>query len=158
MIRPERILTIFNRQRDRSVDGATVRRVAERVLEEHGLGADVAIHFVSSRQSALLNQRHLGHEGPTDILTFDQGSTEECLRGELFICVAEAVRQAGEFGTTWRRELLRYVIHGLLHLLGYDDLDPARRRVMKREENRLVARWATGPIAHRLPRTRKPRR
>ena len=48
------------------------------------------------------------------------------------------MKQAGEFGTAWPEELARYVIHGLLHLHGYDDLEPAKRRVMKREENRLV--------------------
>jgi probable rRNA maturation factor len=57
--------------------------------------------------------------------------------------VPEAVRQAAEFGTTWEAELLRYVIHGILHLRGYDDLEPAKRRVMKREENRLVRKLAS---------------
>ena len=85
-----------------------------------------------------LNQQFLQHEGSTDIITFDHGSTPERLFGEMFICVAEAERQAKAFGTTWQAELRRYVIHGILHLRGYDDLEPAKRRVMKREENRLV--------------------
>ena len=85
-----------------------------------------------------MNWQFLRHEGPTDIITFDHGSTPERLFGEMFICVAEAERQAKEFGTTWQQELQRYVIHGILHLRGYDDLEPAKRRVMKQEENRLV--------------------
>lgn len=60
------------------------------------------------------------------------------LNGELFICLDDAVKQAREFRTTWQGELVRYVIHGLLHLCGYDDLSPGLRRKMKREENRLV--------------------
>lgn len=120
-------------------------RVVNGVLDEAGLSAELGIHFIGPRESALLNERHLAHEGPTDILTFDQGSTPDSLRGELFICVAEAERQAKEFRTPWRQELLRYVIHGILHLRGFDDLDPAKRRIMKREENRLVRKWVSLP-------------
>ena len=60
------------------------------------------------------------------------------LHGELFICLQEAVAQARRFSATWQSELVRYVIHGLLHLCGHDDLKPAARRVMKRAENRLL--------------------
>ena len=60
------------------------------------------------------------------------------LQGELFVCLDDAVKQAKEFKTSWQSELTRYVIHGLLHLRGHDDLKPAARRVMKKEENRLL--------------------
>jgi probable rRNA maturation factor len=60
------------------------------------------------------------------------------LNGELFLCLDDAVKQAREFHTTWQSELVRYVIHGLLHLCGHDDLNPSARRRMKREENRLL--------------------
>jgi rRNA maturation RNase YbeY len=103
------------------------------------------VHRIESSRSSTASARHLNHEGPTDILTFDQGTSPDCLRGELFICVAEAERQAMEFRTSWREELLRYVIHGLLHLRGFDDLSPSKRRVMKREEDRLVRKWVATP-------------
>jgi probable rRNA maturation factor len=136
-------VVITNRQRDRKVDTRRVREVAAAVLAETGQGAELGIHFVSAKRSAEVNWQFLQHEGPTDIITFDHGSTPERLFGEMFICVPEAVRQAAEFGTTWEAELLRYVIHGILHLRGYDDLEPAKRRVMKREENRLVRKLVT---------------
>lgn len=136
-------LAITNRQRDRKVDTRRVREVAAAVLAEAGQGAELGINFVSAKRSAEVNWQFLQHEGPTDIITFDHGSTPERLFGEMFICVPEAVRQAAEFGTTWEAELLRYVIHGILHLRGYDDLEPAKRRVMKREENRLVRKLVT---------------
>lgn len=136
-------LAITNRQRDRKVDTRRVREVAAAVLAEAGQGAELGINFVSAKRSAEVNWQFLQHEGPTDIITFDYGSTPERLFGEMFICVPEAVRQAAEFGTTWEAELLRYVIHGILHLRGYDDLEPAKRRVMKREENRLVRKLVT---------------
>jgi rRNA maturation RNase YbeY len=64
------------------------------------------------------------------------------LHGEIFVCLEDAVAQARQFGVTWQDELARYVVHGLLHLLGHDDLDSAARRRMKREENRLVRELA----------------
>jgi probable rRNA maturation factor len=54
--------------------------------------------------------------------------------------VDDAAKQAGEFQTTWRSEIVRYVVHGVLHLLGHDDLEAGPRRKMKRAENRLVRR------------------
>lgn len=132
---------VSNRQRDRRVDTRALRSLVEKVQAEAGQSAELGLHLVSARRSAELNQRFLRHEGPTDIITFDQGSTRDRVCGELFICVAEAIRQARDFGTTWDQEIRRYVIHGLLHLRGFDDLEPGARRIMKREENRLVKRF-----------------
>jgi probable rRNA maturation factor len=58
--------------------------------------------------------------------------------GEIFICPDEALLQARRFRTTWQSEIVRYLVHGVLHLIGYDDLRPAARRRMKREESRLL--------------------
>ena len=95
-----------------------------------------------------INSQFLQHEGTTDVITFDHSEAQESRRkaapgyrqinGELFICVDEAVAQARSFRTTWQEELVRYIVHGILHLLGHDDHDAAVRRRMKREENRLV--------------------
>ncbi len=138
---PDVRVVISNRQRDRKVDTQSLRSLVEQVQAETGQSAELGLHLVGARRSAEVNERFLGHEGPTDIITFDQGSTPDRLCGELFICVAEAVRQAREFGTTWNDEVRRYVIHGILHLRGFDDLEPGARRLMKREENRLVRRF-----------------
>ena len=75
--------------------------------------------------------------------------TRPALQGELFVCLEVAVNQARQFRTPWTSELARYVIHGLLHLNGYDDLAPGSRRVMKREENRLLR-----AVARLFPLTR----
>jgi probable rRNA maturation factor len=67
----------------------------------------------------------------------------DTINGELFICVDEAIRQAKRFRTTWQSELMRYIVHGVLHLLGHDDHRAADRLKMKREENRLVRKLAS---------------
>lgn len=138
---------VVSRQRDQPGASRGLATLAREVLAGAGQTGDVVVHLISARRSAEMNAQFLQHEGPTDVITFDFGSTANHLQGEVFICVAEAERQASEFNTTWREELERYVVHGLLHLQGYDDRDPTSRRRMKREENRLVRAWAAGKAA-----------
>ncbi|MFN0068003.1 MAG: rRNA maturation RNase YbeY [Limisphaerales bacterium] len=136
-----REIVIRNRQRRRRVDAPRLRAVAaglldrELALPTYALG----ITLVTPAAMTQVNEGYLGHEGPTDVITFDHRRRKnEPLHGELFICLEEAAAFAREFQTTWPEELARYVVHGVLHLLGHDDRDPPGRRRMRRAENRLV--------------------
>lgn len=144
-------LQLRNRQRDRRLSLPFLRRILRHVLTDQLRvpAAELGFHFVGAEEMARVNWQFLQHEGSTDVITFDYsepsaggGVRTECLSGEAFICVADAVKQAGEFKTTWQSEVVRYAVHALLHLCGYDDLQPAKRRVMKREENRLMRQLA----------------
>jgi len=64
------------------------------------------------------------------------------LHGEIFVCVDEALLQARRFRTTWQSEVVRYIVHGVLHLCGYSDQTSRERQQMKRAENQLLARLA----------------
>jgi len=133
---------VFNRQRGRAVDTRLLRRMARSLLEETmGLEEfDLAIQLVGVRAMAKLNQLHLHHKGPTDVITLDYAAfgPESGLAGEIIVCVDVAAEQARRFRVTWQAELTRYVIHGILHLRGHDDQDAAGRRRMKREEGWLL--------------------
>jgi rRNA maturation RNase YbeY len=72
------------------------------------------------------------------------------LHGEIFVCLDEAVSQARLFRTTWQSELVRYVVHGVLHLLGYDDTASRSRQKMKEAEDALVRQLARQFEMHRL--------
>lgn len=148
-------LSIRNRQRGWRVATRRLRAITLRLLrDELGVAeAVLGVHLIGAGAMARLNWRWLRHEGSTDIITFDQrdgagASTLGSVRGECFISIDDAVAQAGRFGTTASEELVRYVVHGVLHLRGYDDRRPEARKVMKREENRLVRRLTRGvPVA-----------
>ncbi len=134
-------LTIANRQRTHKIKVGVLREIVIVLLTElAGPEASLEINLVSAPQMAKVNQAYLQHEGPTDVITFDyrEARPGTPLHGELFICPAVAVTQAREFGTEWRSELVRYVIHGILHLLGHDDLEPVARRQMKAVEGRWL--------------------
>jgi probable rRNA maturation factor len=79
---------------------------------------------------ALLHRKFLGEAGPTDVLTFQHG--------EIFISVETARRHAGAFGNSLARELKLYIVHGLLHLHGFDDQTPAEARRMKTAQEKIL--------------------
>lgn len=139
-------LNIQNRQRIRAVNLRHLRRAVTTLLRDLlGIAQyDISICFVNEEEISRLNVSFHRHKGSTDVITFDyserDGHAGNFLHGEIFVCVDEAVAQAKRFRTTWQAEMARYIIHGLLHLLGFDDENPVQRKKMKREEDRLLER------------------
>lgn len=156
-----RTLSVRNRQRTRAIDTRLLRRIARWALQD-ALGLadyELGVHLVAAPAMARINEGYLGHPGSTDVITFNHAEPAAgasgpgaALHGELFICIDDAIAQARAFQTTWPEEIVRYLLHGLLHLRGYDDLTPAARRIMKREENRLVRAAAGAFPLRRLSR------
>ena len=149
-------ITVRNLRRRWPVDTRLLRSIGEAAIEALGFAQDapttrpaapVAVFLVGARRMSFLNQRFLGHAGPTDVITFDYAEplpVPHLLHGDIFICLEEARRQARTFGTTWQAEVVRYLVHGLLHLCGHDDLEAGARRRMKRVEDRMVRRLTAG--------------
>ncbi len=153
------ILSVRNRQRARRLDARFLRRITLALLrQELSLPeTELGIHLVGAQEMARINETYLGHAGSTDVITFDHAETSlevsgfaSGVCGELFICVDDAISFAREFRTSWQHEVVRYVVHGVLHLRGYDDLKPSLRRAMKREENRLMRRMESLFVLRRL--------
>ena len=136
-----KLLVIRNRQKELPVAVPIIREIFRHLLEvELGLDAyELGIHLVGPKEMARINQSYLRHEGPTDVITFPHADPP-ALHGELFVCPFVARMHSKQFKTSWQAEVIRYLVHGVLHLQGHDDLEPAKRRSMKRRENRLVRR------------------
>jgi probable rRNA maturation factor len=141
-VSPELAFTIRNRQRVCRLDTRLLRRILRHYLREI-IGIDsgaLCFHLVDAPEMTRVNGRFLNHAGSTDVITFDHqedpGSAH--VYGEIFISVPDAVKQARQFRTTWTAEIVRYAVHGVLHLCGYDDLTEPERREMKRAENRCL--------------------
>src|SRR3954467_8105529 len=136
-------ITIINRQRAVRVDLASLRKFARRALIEClklqrrnlGLLADlpeVSVVLVSDKRIAEIHRRFMNDPAPTDVITFDHG--------EILISTQTAKRQARQFGTSLARELRLYLVHGLLHLSGFDDKTRKGAAEMKRVQEKLVDR------------------
>ena len=109
-----------------------------------------------------LHKDFMGITGPTDVLTFplETDARGRVTSGEVVVCVPESRRQARERGLATRLELLLYAVHGMLHLLGYDDRTDRAYRVMHRTEDDLMSELGLGPVFSRgsAGRERKSRR
>lgn len=135
-----REIVIANRQRTRRLDRKYIERFCKWIandFEQFELG----IHFVSAKEMARVHEQFMSIAGSTDVITFDHGSqSARRIHGEVFISVEDAIEQAHAFRTTWQDEIARYIIHGVLHLQGFDDLKPKLRARMKQSENRWMRR------------------
>lgn len=99
----------------------------------------MVIHFVTKAKIGALHRTYFDDPSPTDCISFPMDTpSKEALLGEVFVCPAVAVEYAKEHGLDPKNEVLLYVIHGLLHLLGYDDCDPKSRKEMRRQEKQCL--------------------
>ena len=118
------------------------QQIAQGVLRSEKVGhALVSITFVDRRSMARLNKKHLGHSGPTDVISFGfaRASAADPVVGDIYICPEVARENARSRRELVRREVARLVIHGTLHILGYDHPDEGRETSeMWRKQERLV--------------------
>jgi probable rRNA maturation factor len=132
-------ITVWNRQRQVPIDLKRLRTDASRAVRLVGglstqrpLPEDISVVLVSDRRIAQLHRDYMQVSGPTDVITFDHG--------DLFISVETAQRHGTEFGSSLEREIRLYLIHGLLHLVGFDDRCPEDAAVMRKLQEQLVER------------------
>lgn len=100
--------------------------------------SSLIINFIPSNQILDINRKYLKHNYTTDIITFNYSGSHKLLDGELYISGEDAQYNAGKYGVSLIEEYFRLVIHGILHLMNYDDRDKKDRISMKRLENNLV--------------------
>lgn len=120
---------------------------------ELGITGEVRIAVVDDRAMAAAHERYSGVPGTTDVLTFDYAADAPAgvdrephpLDADILVGLDEGARRAAERGHPIERELLLYVVHGLLHCLGHDDHDEAAAAVMHRREDEVLTRIGVGP-------------
>ena len=141
-----RTLVVRNRQRARLLNTKFLREIVRALLVEELSQNDfeIGISVIGEEAMTRMNESYLRHKGSTDVITFDYADANRAkfVTGEIFVCLDEALLQARRFRVSWQNELVRYAVHGVFHLFGYDDKSAAARRKMKREENRLMRRLA----------------
>lgn len=133
-------LSIFEKKK--IIEKRKVHQLVKAITEELKFDlTNLEINFVDSSQIHQLNKKHLNHDYTTDIITFDYSDDFESLDGEIFISVDDAKSNAKIFKVQLNEELARLVIHGILHLLGYDDQITSDKIIMKRMENKLLSSY-----------------
>jgi len=98
----------------------------------------LSISFINSSELRNINKKYLKHDYETDIITFNYSKTKREIDGEILISFEEAILNSQKFKVTYGKELNRLVIHGMLHLLNFNDNNKENKKIMKRMENKLT--------------------
>jgi probable rRNA maturation factor len=130
-------VVIHNRQKKLAISPSFIEKVVLTTLEDYEVAsAQVVVHFVGKKRISDLHQQFFNDPSPTDCITFPIRNTE-CL-GEVFVCPEVALEYAKASQGNPLHETALYVVHGLLHLLGYDDLTPSQIRKMRQLEKQAM--------------------
>lgn len=134
-------ILFYNHQREHQIDVPMIRRIVQRALPacmKDAKSADapvlslteIEVTFVSDEAISKVHRDFLNDDSPTDVISFDHG--------EIFVSVDTALRQGAEHGEPIDRELCLYIIHGLLHLAGWDDRDAAECAAMHHQQSEIL--------------------
>jgi probable rRNA maturation factor len=136
------LIEISNRQQELKFDAGRLERAVEAVLNEARITeAEVSIAVVDDRTIHESNRQYLAHDYPTDVLSFVLEREAARLEGQLMVSAETAIRSAARLGWSAEDELLLYVIHGALHLVGYDDSTPELGATMRKQEEHHLAKF-----------------
>lgn len=125
-----------------SINKKAVHSLIASLKKQFGLTISfLSISFINSEQLREINRKHLKHNFNTDIITFNYSRKKKEIDGEILISPEEAFRNAKKFRVTYNKELSRLVIHGILHLLKFDDNNRKNKKIMKEIENNLTLKY-----------------
>ncbi len=131
-------VAVFNTHPRYRISKKVVERYVARVMG--GRKARITVVFVASQRAKFINRTFLNHNYVTDVISFTLEHAP-VLEGEIYVNLDRARSQAVEYGVSRACEIARLVIHGALHLIGFDDMQRGKARRMKTEEDRQVKYW-----------------
>lgn len=146
-------VTVKRLVRGNPLTNARIRQAVRLTLGDRPV-AELNVAIVDDERMAGLHEEFMGDNSPTDVLTFDlrEDMDAEAIEGEIVVSADTARREADRRGLDPDEELTRYIIHGVLHLLGLDDHTTQERQRMRREENRVLEMLARKTAPKRATR------
>lgn len=145
------------------VTGVLAVRIREAAVAtfrgEDCMGGRLEVAIVDDAEMRKLHRRWMGLGSTTDVLSFDlsDGGDDRVVDGQLVVCRPVAERSASKTGGDWRLELLLYVVHGCLHLCGYDDVTSSKAARMHRREDEILQQLGHGAVFSQGEKVRSSR-
>jgi len=140
------VIHVADRQTALEVDRRRIVRAVEMILRDDAVArTEISVAVVDDPTIQQLNRQYLDHDYATDVLSFVLERDQDLLEGEVIVSADTAASRAADFGWTAAEELLLYVIHGTLHLVGYDDGTSDERAKMRTRERDCLLRLGIEP-------------
>lgn len=115
------------------------RQIIQLIEEEERKTGNISVIFCSDDYLLEMNKKHLNHDYYTDIITFNYVD-DNLISGDLFISIDRIKENASNFGVTFSEELYRVVLHGVLHLIGYNDKTDDEKKEIRQKENYYLSK------------------
>lgn len=135
-------ISIYNSQKDVKISRQSIKEAVSAALNFHNVCCDeISLHFISDRKMRKMHADYFNDPSPTDCISFPYDkdrSSGYFFIGELFICPSAAIQYVDVNEGELYNEITLYIIHGILHLLGFDDIEPKDRRIMRKKEKELM--------------------
>jgi len=139
-------IAIADEQQRLQIDGGRLKTAVRQILADAKItSADVSLALVDDATIHELNRQYLGHDYPTDVISFVLDHTAGRLEGEVIVSTDTAATTAARLGWPPEDEVLLYVVHGILHLVGHDDQDPDSLAAMRAAERHCLAGFGLKP-------------
>jgi probable rRNA maturation factor len=141
------IIEIANLQKHYKIKRSKITRAVKKVLSKEGKSsalfvrgkdARLSLALVDNSRIKELNKQYFSSDEVTDVISFPLSNNKNLLSGEIIVSVETAVDTAGKRNICIEGEIVLYIIHGILHLLGYDDGNKENARVMHEEESKIL--------------------
>ncbi|AMM50891.1 rRNA maturation factor [Rufibacter sp. DG15C] len=138
---PESPIEFFNEDIEFEVkDEQKIKEWLQKIISNYSYELESLNYiFCSDEYLHQMNVEYLDHDTLTDVITFDNSDIEGVIEGDVFISIDRVVDNAHSFNITRERELQRVMVHGLLHLLGFDDKSPELKELMKSKEDECLS-------------------
>ena len=129
-------------QQQRPLDCGDCIDVARMIVDDFGFDqSEISIAFIDDPTIKDLNKQYLNHDYETDVISFVLEESETALTGQLLVSTDTAAKMGQQLGVPMEHEVLLYVIHGMLHLVGFDDTDPESAEKMRAAEADYLGRF-----------------
>ena len=133
------MVEIANLQKHYEINKSKIKKVVKVVLNKEVKSAKLSIAFVDNEEIKRLNERFLGSNEVTDVIAFPLNNKEDILSGEIVVSVETAVEVANRKKSNVEGEIILYLVHGILHLLGYNDNNKKNATIMHEKESEILA-------------------
>ena len=145
------MIEIINETKNYKINNSAIKKIVQDILnKEKAENQDVTIKLCTDNEIKKAHKKYFNQDTVTDVISFPMNS--DGYLGDILVSLDRASAVAPEFGNNFQQEFILYIIHGILHLLGYDDIDHKDKDIIKKKEQEYLGKinYKEGEVAREL--------